>query len=324
MITLTRLRQVVALAEHGSFHRAAATLRISQPSLTKSIQVLEETLGVKLFDRQSGGVVLTEFGKLVVAHTRGVIQSEDELLRQIGLAAGLETGSVKVALGPYPGVISGYSAGGNLLARHPRLKISLRVTDWRTATRLVLERKVDLGVCDLAGAVTDDAFQTELVGQHIGRFFCRPGHPILARPDIRLGDLLEFPWATTRIPQRVAGTFPQNVGAAGFIDPFSGDFVPAFEIDVPMQMANLSSHSDLVSLSTFQIVANDLNAGALAFIPTPQLDIRAYYGFVYLKDRAISPAMRAFMHEFREEEARCAEREQEFERRYGIASRQES
>jgi len=324
MITLTRLRQVVALAEHRSFHRAAATLRISQPSLTKSIQVLEETLGVKLFDRRSGGVVLTEFGELVVAHTRGVIESEDELLRQIGLVAGLETGSVKVALGPYPSVISGYSACGNLLARYPKLNISLHVTDWRTATRLVLERKVDLGVCDLADAVTDDAFQTELVGQHTGRFFCCPGHPILARPVVALEDLLEFPWATTRVPQRVAGTFPPNVGRAGFIDSFSGDFVPAIEFDVPMQIVSLTYRSDVISMSTFQIVANDLNAGALVFIPTPKLNIRAHYGFVYLKDRAISPAMRAFMHELREEETRCAEREQEFERRYGVARRLES
>jgi DNA-binding transcriptional LysR family regulator len=324
MITLTRLRQVVALAEHGSFHRAAATLRISQPSLTKSIQVLEETLGVKLFERRPGGVVPTQFGELVVGHTRGVFASEEELLRQIGLVAGLETGSVKVALGPYPSVISGYSTGGNLLGRHPGLNISLHVTDWRTATRLVLDRKVDLAVCDLSEAVTDDALQTELVGRHTGRFFCRPGHPILARPDIALEDLLEFPWATTRIPQRVAGSFPRNVGPAGFIDPISGDFVPAFEFDVPMQIASLSCRSDLISLCTFQIVANDLNAGALAFIPTPQLNIRGYYGFAFLKDRAVSPAMRAFMHELREEETRCAEREQEFERRYGIANRQDS
>ena len=319
MITLTRLRQVVALAEHRSFHRAAATLQISQPSLTKSVQVLEATLGVKLFDRHPGGVVLTQFGELVVAHTRGVISSEDELLRHIGLMAGLETGSIKVALGPYPSVMSGYSAGGSLLAKHPKLKVSLHVTNWREIIRLVSERKVDLGVGELTDAVTDDAFQTELVGQHVARFFCRPGHPILGRPGVTLTDLLAFPWATTRIPPRAVAAFPRHVGPAGYIDPFNGDFVPAMEIDVPMQLAGLLSRSDVIAMGTFQIVANDLNTGILVVIPTPQFNIRANYGFIYLRDRAISPAMRAFMHEVRDEEARCQELEQEFERRYVVA-----
>jgi len=321
MITLTRLRQVVALAEHRSFHRAAATLQISQPSLTKSIQVLEATLGVKLFDRQSGGVVLTQFGELVVAHTRGVIASEDELVRYIGLMAGLEIGSIKVALGPYPSVMSGYSAGGSLLAKHPKLNISLHVTNWRKIIRLVSERKVDLGVCELTGAITDDSFRTELVGQHAARFFCRPGHPILGRPGVTLADLLAFPWATTRIPPRAVAAFPRQVGPAGYIDPLNGDFVPAMEIDVPMQLAGLSSRSDVIAMGTLQIVANELKAGTLAVIPTPQLNIRSRYGFVYLRDRAISPAMEAFMREMRDEEARCEKRERELARQYVAATR---
>ena len=176
MNTPIRLRQLVSLAEHRSFHRATATLQISQPSLTKSIQVLEATLGVKLFDRQHGGVVLTDFGELVVTHIRGVVASENELLHRIGLKAGLETGSVKGALGPYPSMISGGVAAGNLLTQHSKLGVSLHVTNWLEITRLVRKRRVDLGVAELTDAATDDAFQTEMVGQHQGRFFCHPGH----------------------------------------------------------------------------------------------------------------------------------------------------
>src|SRR5664279_2439763 len=90
VITSARLRHVVALAEHRSFLRAAESLRITQPALTKSIQVLEATLGVKLFNRHPGGVVLTEFGTLVAEHTRDVLGAEGELVRRIGLLAGLE------------------------------------------------------------------------------------------------------------------------------------------------------------------------------------------------------------------------------------------
>jgi DNA-binding transcriptional LysR family regulator len=316
MVTLARLRQAVCLAEHRSFHRAATTLQISQPALTKGIQTLEAELGVKLFDRQQGGVVLTEFGKLVVEYTRQMVATESELLQRIDLLAGLEAGSVKVALGPYPSAMSAYAATGNLVARHPKLNVSLLATNWRDVSRLVAEKKVDLGVAELTDAVLDESLQTELVGKHRGRFFCRPGHPILGKSRISLPDLLEFPWATTRIPPRLAAAFPRPIGSAGHIDAFNGDFVPAIEVDVPMQLARLTNGGDVIAVGAFAMVEEDLNAGTLAVIPTPRINIHSSYGFIRLKQRALSPAAEAFMQALRDEEARCVQRESELERRF--------
>jgi DNA-binding transcriptional LysR family regulator len=324
MITLTRLRQVVTLAEHRSFHRAAATLRISQPALTKSIQVLEATLGVRLFDRQPGGVVLTEFGELVVEHTREMVASESELLRRVSLLAKLESGSIKVAFGPYPSVMAGYVTVGKLLAKHPKLKVTLHVANWREVTRLVAEKKVDVGVAELTDAVLDDTLETELVGQHLGRYFCRPGHPILAKRRVGLADLLQFPWASTRVPPRVAAAFPRPPGAAGHIDPFNGDFVPAIELDVPMQLASLIASSDVITTGSFTFVEKELEAGKLTAIPTPDLKFRASYGFILRKGRSLSPATLAFMHEFRDEDRVCGEREQHFERLYATGEQRRS
>ncbi len=260
-------------------------LQISQPSLTKSIQVPEATLGVKLFDRQHGGVVLTDFGELVVTHIRGVVASENEPLHRIGLKAGLETGPVKVALGPYPSMKSGDVAAGNLLTKHPKLGASLRMTNWLEITRPVREGRVDLGVAELTDAATDDVFQTEMVGQRQRRFFCRLGHSILGRRPIGLADLLAFPWATARVPPRLAAAFPRPVESAGYIDAFNGDFVPSMEIDVPMQFPGLSARGDVIELGALQMVANELNAGALAVVPALKFDFHTSYGFIYLRDR---------------------------------------
>jgi DNA-binding transcriptional LysR family regulator len=323
MITLNRLRQAVCLAEHRSFHRAAATLQISQPALTKSIQTLEAALGVRLFDRQQGGVVLTEFGELVVEYTRRMAATESELRQRIDLLAGLEAGSVKVALGPYPSVMSAYAATGNLVAKHPKLHVSLLATNWRDVSRLVAEKKVDLGIAELTDAVLDESLQTEQVGRHRGRFFCRPGHPILAKSRISLPDLLAFPWATTRIPPRLAAAFPRSIGPAGRIDTFNGDFVPAIELDVPMQLARLTHGGDVIAVGAFAMVEHDLDAGTLAVIPTPRINIHSSYGFIHVRNRALPPAVTAFMQEVRDEEARCVQRETELERRF-LTERRES
>ena len=105
MITQRRLRHLLLLVEYAHFGRAAAALNISQPALTKSIQALEAELGVMLLDRKRGAVVLTAFGELVVQRSRALLNAEEDLLREITLLAGLEIGSLRVALGPPRGEV---------------------------------------------------------------------------------------------------------------------------------------------------------------------------------------------------------------------------
>ena len=154
-LTLVRLRQFVALAEHGSFGKAAVTLNISQPALTKSIRTLETALGVRLFDRHSRGVLLTDFGNLVVSHTKDLVAREAELLRDIRLLADLDVGHLSVWLGPYPSAMSGYSAAARVLSAHPKLEIALHVANWRAVIAAVGEKHTELGIAEVSDAALD-------------------------------------------------------------------------------------------------------------------------------------------------------------------------
>lgn len=316
IITLARLRQVVALAEHGSFGKAAAALNISQPALTKGIQTLESALGVRLFDRLSKGVALTDFGRLVVAHTRDVDGRERELLREIQLLAGLEVGQLDVMLGPYPSVMSGYAAVGRMLRMHPKLKIGLHVANWRAVTRAVVAKEAELGIAELTDAVLNEHLDTEIVATHRARIFCRTGHPLLKVERVTMPLLLSFPWANTRVPPRMAAAFPREPVTAGRIDELTQDFIPAVETDVPMQLARLVEGNDMITFGAFALVENELESGRLAYLPTPQIDLRASYGFIYLRGRSLSPAARAFMQAVRDEEQLCREREVKLEARF--------
>jgi DNA-binding transcriptional LysR family regulator len=286
MISQRRLRHLLLLVEYGHFGRAAAALNISQPALTKSIQALEAELGVVLLDRQRGAVVLTAFGELVAQRCRTLLNAEEDLLREISLLAGLEMGSLRVALGPYPSMISGYPAMARLLARCPKVTVAVHVAGCQAVAHQVTAREVDLGLAELSGVQEDDQVATELVGQHRGRIFCRPGHPVLAAGRVALPALLEFPWMALRIP---AG-LPRAVGCAGKIDALSGDFIPAITIDVPMQIADLLAGSDTLALASLALMERDLDAGNVAVVPTGKVAFQAGYGFIYLKDRSLTPA----------------------------------
>lgn len=315
-----QFRQVVALAEVGSFRHAAVALKISQPALSKVVSALEKELGVRLFDRQPRGVSLTEFGRRVVAYGRALIAAEDDLFHDLALIAGLETGCVSVALSPYASIISGYPAAGRLLRSHPKLSVDLRVPHYRDGVRAVLEREVELGFTELAEASGNDALATELVGEHLARFFCRPDHPILAivaRRPIGWRDMLAFPWATTRLPARVGALFRELTGRAGKVDAATGDFVPAIQLEVPMQIATFAFGTDALILAGYGLLEPEMRAGALVAVPMEDIAFRAGYGFLWLRHRSRSPATLAYMDAVREEERAFAKREAELAALYG-------
>ncbi len=316
MITQRRLRHLLTLVRYAHFGQAAAALNISQPALTKSIQALEAELGVTLLDRKRGAVTLTAFGELVVQRGKALLSAEEDMLHEITLLAGLEIGSLRVALGPYPSIISGYPALARLLAQRPKISIAVHVAGWRDVVRQVTARDVDLGLAELGGLLADDQFETTLVGQHRGHFFCRPGHPVLKRGPVELAGLLEFPWVASRLPSRIAANLPQSVCRAGWIDMLNGDFVPAIEIDVPFALAELLAGSDALALATLALMEQDLEAGSVALVPTTGIEFRAAYGFIYLKDRSLTPAALAYMQEVLAVEADIVQREAALARRF--------
>jgi DNA-binding transcriptional LysR family regulator len=303
-----RLRQILTLAEQGSFGRAAAALRLTQPALSKTINSVEKQLGVSLFDRHPRGVTLTAFGERVVNYAKGALHAQDDLLNDLALMGGGDVGRVDVALAAYPSVISGYPAAAYLRRQHPKVGIGLHVRGWRAATKAVANRDVDLAIAELALAVDDEALATEALVHHQARFFCRPEHPILQRKNIAIADLLEFPWATGRLPPRIATALPKSLGSAGYIDGATGEFVPAVELDVPIHLGELARGTDTLVIAGFGLVEEELRTGTLDVVPA-LTDIRAHYGFIWLRHRSLPPVTLAYMQAVRDEERRFAMRE---------------
>src|SRR5258705_12801115 len=71
---LARLKYFVAVAESGSFSRAAAALHLTQPSLSRQVQLLERELGQRLLERHGRGVQPTEAGTALLAHARAIFE----------------------------------------------------------------------------------------------------------------------------------------------------------------------------------------------------------------------------------------------------------
>jgi DNA-binding transcriptional LysR family regulator len=77
-VDLKGLRYFRAIAERGTFSKAAAHLRVAQPALSRQIQKLEHDLGVQLLQRTARGVMPTEAGRLLLDRTRQLEQGLEE------------------------------------------------------------------------------------------------------------------------------------------------------------------------------------------------------------------------------------------------------
>jgi LysR family nitrogen assimilation transcriptional regulator len=97
------LRYFQAVAEYGSYSRAAEWLRISQPAVSRQIRQLEEELGKALFRRHGHGVTLTEAGRLLLERSQAAFRTLDQARREIRGAASGPAGAVALAVPPAAG-----------------------------------------------------------------------------------------------------------------------------------------------------------------------------------------------------------------------------
>ena len=95
-----QLRYFVAVADEGSFSRAAAKVRVAQPSLSQQIQKLETEVGQPLFDRLPRSVVLTEAGVCFVDYARQILSSINDARRCVEELKGTVAG--RLAIGAIP------------------------------------------------------------------------------------------------------------------------------------------------------------------------------------------------------------------------------
>src|SRR5215467_15054944 len=95
---LRHFRYVIAVAEELNFGRAAERLNMSQPPLSHQIRLLEEELGVKLFERTKRHVQLTEAGIRLVEEARKVLAQVDRAVKVTSKASQGEIGHLSVGM----------------------------------------------------------------------------------------------------------------------------------------------------------------------------------------------------------------------------------
>ena len=194
-MNLKQLEHLLAVAEAGSFSRAAERLHLTQSALSRSIRLLEEDLGTRLLDRMGKRTELTPLGLTVASRARRILFESAELRRSTDLLTQGGQGTISIALGSGPGVLLLTPLLVHAAQQHPQLSIEVMRGSQEAHLGMLRTRRLDALVVDIRGIAPSADLRIEPVSQMRAGFICRSGHPLAAlhRPP-RFAEVAAYRW----------------------------------------------------------------------------------------------------------------------------------
>jgi DNA-binding transcriptional LysR family regulator len=128
-VQLTELTAFVAVAEHRSFTKAAARVGISKPSMSLTINALEQRLGVRLFNRTTRNVALTGAGERLLAQIQPILGGIDQALDSVNSFRDKPVGTLRLAVARPVAMTSFASIVQPFLAEYPAIQLEVALDD---------------------------------------------------------------------------------------------------------------------------------------------------------------------------------------------------
>lgn len=185
-VTLRQFRYFVAVAESSSVAAAARMLNIAQSAITKSVQELEDSLGVTLFERSSRGMLLTPDGHRFLSSSRKVLSSVAEATRLHRVQPQALSGPLAVGV---TSLVAGYYLS-ELLSRFRRScpAVQLQVVEEAPPflEHLLINGELDVAIMVSNALGEPQALASETLTRSANRVWIAANHPLGAQDEVTL------------------------------------------------------------------------------------------------------------------------------------------
>jgi len=215
-LSTSSLLDLLTVVNCGGFNRAAHELNISQSSLTRSIQRLEQSLGVELLVRNSSGVQPTIYGEALLPHARAIEAELREALARINDLTVTSVTNLAIGMSPTVAYKIGPMAIAAMLRGHTRVAVRLIESLKPFLYSELLLGKIDLFVAmrnpreNLPGIVVEELFTDEVA------FVVRGDHPLARRRErIPVKELALYSWVLPDGDSHLRKRIEERVAAAG-------------------------------------------------------------------------------------------------------------
>ncbi|MFR2728591.1 MAG: LysR substrate-binding domain-containing protein [Klebsiella pneumoniae] len=288
-IRLRHLHTFVAVAQQGTLGRAAETLNLSQPALSKTLNELEQLTGTRLFERGRLGAQLTLVGEQFLTHAVKVLDALNSAGQALNRKEGLNNDIVRIgalptaALGILPTVIGQF---------HKQQKdITLQVATMNNTMLLagLKSGEIDIGIGRMSDPELMSGLHYELLFLESLKLVVRPGHPLL-QETVTLSRVMEWPVVVSpkgTVPRQNAEALLQSQGCkmpAGCIETLSASLSRQLTVDF-----------DYVWFVPSGAVKDDLRRGVLTALPIATQGAGEPIGILTRVDETLTPGTQTLL-----------------------------
>ncbi|MFL1542205.1 LysR family transcriptional regulator [Pseudomonas sp. O39] len=289
---LRQLRYFIALNKYRSFVRAADAMGITQPAFSRSIQGLEQEFGCVLVDRANKDLRPTPEGQVVLQHALGLVQGAALLSHEVTRMTKLDAGEVRFGSDAVAAVNLVPLAIARFITTYPKVHTALQVDNWEKLGRSLSREEIEFFIADVRHFEADPNFQTRALTPRRTVFFCRAGHPLLAKDSLSTNDLFGYPLAAPLMPPGIRKLLANLSGRI--------DFAPAVELEQFPALATIVRQSDAIGLGAEEAFVDAFLSGELVVLHWRNLphtldSLNNHCGVVSRAGVRLSPAAKALI-----------------------------
>jgi DNA-binding transcriptional LysR family regulator len=295
-LKLSDLRMLEAVAQRGSMARAASSLSISQPAISKAIAALERTLNVRLLDRTPTGVEPTIYGRALLNGGNAVFDELRQSVKQIRHMADPGAGEVRIGCNqPHAiGVIS--VAIERLNQKHPRIRVLLEEADTATLKQRELRgRRVDMIFARSPIPCPEPDMEAEGLFNDQLRVVVGKDSPWARRRAVRLADLAGEQWSMPPYDSVVGGLIREAFLASDVALP-----EPALTTHSVHMVVNIVKTGRYVCIMPDSMLRFRAGQLGLKVLPVSLPHRPSAVAIMTLKNRTLSPLAKVFIEAARE------------------------
>ncbi|WP_027417656.1 cidABC operon transcriptional activator CidR [Aneurinibacillus terranovensis] len=283
---IRHLNYFVEVARHKSFTKAAQSLHITQPTISKMVKNIEEELGVTLFERTAKQVELTDAGQIIFNQAQQIVKSFENLSAELTDIMHIKKGKIRMGLPPMIGAHFFPKVLGQFHAQYPQIAMELIEDGAKKVEQAVENGSLDIGVVVLP--LKESVFHSfTFVREHL-MLLVHPTHPFAVKSAVRLAELEKERFIFFREDFALHDRILEECIRAGF-HPRVMYRSSQWDFISEMVAANLG-----IALLP-QTICRDLDAARITVIPLIQPAIPWHLAMVWRKDKYLSFAAREWL-----------------------------
>lgn len=277
------------IAEHGHLGRAAETLGLTQPALSKSVHRLEEAMQAKLVQRTSKGMVLTTVGTALYSHVRRLRLSLEDVRREVADLAHGSAGHLRVGCAPIFSTHVLPAACARLVKEAPKLTFKATFVDLEIALPALRHGELDFYLAPFQASQHEDLVAEHLFDQELV-VYASTRHPLARKKKVGLPDLVRQRWVIAALNAPSPLRLRQAFLDAG---------LPPPEIAVEANSLRLRhrivASSNLVGFAPRESVSEAFPRSRCVVLPVRDLNYIRRVGVMYRRNAYLSPAAQRFI-----------------------------